>query len=283
MGGGFSLRVPSDLRSSLAEQAFNYFSDVFPTKLSLAEFIQGFTQLSSLLPKLESSITKTIGSGYLNKTFGWDNLLSDLDTISSGVDTIIARMDYLHRTFGIPTRLGFARGDVYTPNFESFVHHDYGGVVNQTRIALHSYKVDFRATCWIYQHLDFIHDFVGFLRVMVGALGLNNPVKAFWNTVPLSFVVDWFFNISQHLDNLTRINPAMGWDVTNVTHSFTYSFEWEVSPVRYNGGVNLQSYIVPATVYERGIGLSFPWELLNPEELSPTQLTLLLAMLHQLG
>jgi len=98
--------------------------------------------------------------------------------------------------------------------------------------------------------------------------------------------VDWFFNISQHLDHLTRLNPAMGWDVTNMTNSVTYTIRWKVEQLGYPGldtSEVIQTQYFDQIVYERGVGLSFPWELLNPEELSKSQLTLLLAMLHQLS
>lgn len=283
---GFAFRIPSSLQSSLSEQAFNYFSDVFPTKLSLSEFIQGFTQLKQLLPELGESVTKTVSGGYLNKSFGWDNLLKDLDTIGNLCGIVMSRMMYLHKTYGIPTRLGFQRGNVYTGyNLANTVHLS-GNEGFQVRDSIHSIVANYRATAWITQHLDFIHDLAGFVRVMIGALGLNNPVKAFWNTVPLSFVVDWFFNISQHLDNLTRINPAMGWDVTNVTHSLTYDVTFKLEQLRY-GQVYptsvIQTAFLPVRVYERFVGLSFPWELLNPAGLSTNQYTLLLAMLHQFG
>jgi hypothetical protein len=281
-------RVPDEISNDLQEQAWNYFSDVFPTKLSFSEFVQGFTQLKDLMPAIGDSIGKTISGGYLNKSFGWDNLLKDLETLGNLTGLVLSRMEYLHRTYNIPTRLGFARGDVYTPSepiIENYNWYCYPAGWIHHRLRLTNFKVDFRATTWIRQHLDFIHDIAGFIRVLIGALGLNNPVKAFWNTVPLSFVVDWFFNTSQHLDNLTRINPAMGWDVVNTTHSFTYEYTFEIDQLDYMSEtvLNKPTEIVKTKIYDRYVGLSFGWELLNPNELSPTQLTLFLAMLHQLS
>lgn len=285
-GTGFALRVPDATLSDLSEKAFNYFSDVFPDKLSFAEFVQGFTQLKSLLPSVGDSIGKTITGGYLNKTFGWDNLLSDLNTLSHGIDVVIERMNFFKRTYGIPTRLGFVRNDVWQPNPASHTHYS-GTIVNLLRIKPVNFVVTYRATCWIYQVLTYVSDLAGFLRVMFGQLGLDNPVKAFWNTLPMSFVVDWFFNVSQRLDNLTRLNPVEGWNVTSVTNSQTYEWDWEVCHMKYNGGATptqvISTHYVPMRVYERNAGLSFAWAQLNPNDLSPTQLSLLLAMLHQFG
>lgn len=274
--------IPDALRSTLSEQAFNYFSDTFPTTLSAAEFVQGLIEMKALLPSVQDSIAKSFTGGYLNKSFGWDNLLRDLDTLGTLLTTISDRMEYLRRTYGIPTRLGFSRENVWTPSaYPTFIH--WFGPFG-TRLTLKSYRADYRATAWIYQVLDHVDGLMGFIRVTAGALGLNNPIKAFWNVIPLSFVVDWFFNVSQHLDNLTRLDPPVGWDVNDVTHSVTYSLTWEVAQWSFHCQNKVfPSVLLPQRVYDRRVGLFFPWELLNPEDLSTNQLTLLLAMLHQLG
>jgi hypothetical protein len=284
----FGFRVPKVVRDNYSEQAFNYFSDVFPQSLSFGEFVQGFSQLKDLLPQLGESITKTISGGYLNKKFGWDNLLADLGTLGTLFKSTIARMEYFHRTYGVPQRLGFSRhvdtGYIHMDN-QYYTFGTYG--LYTTGLSLKSINILYRSTAWIYQVLEYVHDLAGFMRTLFGALGLNNPVKAFWNTIPLSFLVDWFFNISQHLDHLTRLNPAMGWDVNNMTHSITYDVVYSIfqSSQYATGGytIPIVSYDVRAKYYERFVGLSFDWELLNPDELSTSQLSLLLAMLHQLS
>jgi hypothetical protein len=288
--GAFPGRVPDSLRNNLHEQAWNYFSDIFPEAISFSEFTQGLFQLKDLIPQVGETVAKTFTGGYLNKSFGWDNLGPDLDTLGNILGVVSKRLEYLYRTYGIPTRLGFSRKGCYTPDINSIGLYQPGYLANGwvvKEIQGVSLSVDYRATCWINQHLDMIHDFTGFIQVLMGALGLNNPVKAFWNTLPISFVVDWFFNISQHLDNLTRLNPPMGWDVTGVTHSFTYTYEFDVVQKDYPVAGYVQQERkrerVVSRIYDRGIGLPFGWELLNPNELSPSQLSLLAAMLHQLG
>lgn len=283
----FGFRVPKVVRDNYSEEAFNYFSDVFPQSLSFGEFVQGFTQLKDLLPQLGESITKTISGGYLNKKFGWDNLLADLGTLGTLFKSTIARMEYFHRTYGVPQRLGFSRhvDSSYIHMDDAFYTYGRYGLY-ATGLRLKSVDILYRSTAWIYQVLEYVHDLAGFMRTLFGALGLNNPVKAFWNTIPLSFLVDWFFNISQHLDHLTRLNPAMGWNVNNMTHSITYDVVFTIFQCSSyaNGGLtHFADYDVHAKYYERYVGLSFDWELLNPEELSPSQLSLLLAMLHQLS
>jgi len=294
LGGG---TVPDNLRSDLSEQAWNYFSDIFPSSLSFGEFIQGLFELRGLLPEIKDSILGTLSSGYLNKTFGWDNLLSDLKTLSGLFSSVVKRMNYLKRTWGIPTRLGFARHNIV--DFSSQIgtvydlsgcsgngldgHRAFGGV------KLKSAQADYHASCWVLQELDYIDGLTGFLRVATGALGLNNPVKTFWSLLPFSFVVDWFTNVSEHLDNLTRLNPPIGWSAGRLVHSVKVRRTFEIYqdiPIELsiNNSVNIpRNCELTVTRYDRYAGLSFHWELLDPNGLTGNQLTLLLAMLSSGG
>jgi hypothetical protein len=278
--------LPNANRNLLSEEAFNYFADVFPEEFSFSEFAQGLFELQALLPTFQETITRTISGGYLNWKFGWENLLSDLGSLGQLFQSVQDRMEYFKRTYGIPTRLGFSRKDVWEPNYSSYTL-DYN-VAGHTwwsyRIALTKFKCDYRATAWVTQYLDYVDGFAGFIRTMIGALGLDNPVKAVWKIMPMSFVVDWFFNVSQHLDNLTQLSPATGWNVRNVTHSVKYELEYEITQLGETDSSQARTpSIIKVSRYDREVGLSFDLELLNPDELSDSQLTLLLAMLHQLG
>lgn len=277
--------VSDSTRSDLCEQAFNYFSTVFPEELSLGEFAQGFTQLKELLPKVKDSILSTLSSGFLTKEFGWDNLLSDLGTCNRLFDDCARRLEYLRDTWGIPTRLGFVRNgihqlphsnDYYTMFSPVFADWPCGG-----RLTLVNYNYQFRATCWITQTLDFIDGIQGWIRVVTAALGLNNPIKQFWNLLPFSFVVDWFLNVSQHLDNLTRVQPAIGWDIGSVTNSVKAEFTWRASQIadQYTSfDREIKGVDFTVTRYVRDLGLPFHWELLDPDGLSEHQQLLLVAL-----
>lgn len=281
-GWNANFRPPQYLIDPLSEEAWNYFSEVLPEHLSFGEFVQGITQLKELIPEIGESITKTVSGGYLNKKFGWDNLLRDLETLSGVFESVFRRMDYFRRTYGIPTRLGFSRPIEW---WKPFITESEISVAHKTRVELISVRTTFRATAWIIQELEYMTDLVGFLRILAGEFGLNNPVKLFWQTLPLSFVVDWFFRISLHLDNLTRLNPPVGWFVYDATQSVSSELVFQVSQVMRQAptGTNpvVASYLAPAKYYERLPNLTFRWDLLNPSGLSETQLTLLLAMLHQ--
>lgn len=276
---------------SLTREAFNYFSDAFPPQMSFSEFIVGMRDVAELLPQIQESMAKSFSGGYLNKEFGWDNLISDLNTLGNLFQLASDRLSYLKEIYGKPTRWGFFRGmhDPLTVANGSYVTLNTlpwsGGSIT---ITLRTARADFRATASILQTLDYLNGTVGLIRSLVGALGLNNPVKAFWVNCPFSFVVDWFFHISDHLDTLTRLNPSTGWSVLNPTCSikqyavFDVSYE-DVDPSRgLDDHRQLGSF--RRDTYRRFVGLPLSLaDLLPTSELSPTQLTLLLALLHQQG
>jgi hypothetical protein len=271
----------------LNREALNYFSEVFPQLLSASEFIQGFTQLKDMIPKVGDTVAKTFSGGYLNKKFGWDNLFSDLDTLSHITSDVQNRLDYLIRTYGVPTRLGFARPFVDLSLQPGATYWNRRPAGHASLLTLLDARCTMRATATIVQTLDYIHGVIGLVRGFASALGLDNPVKAFWNVIPFSFVVDWFFKVSEHLDSLTRFKPAVGWDISNVSCSYTLTSKVNVSMISgngYNPGGLLQDCgYYTRTTYRRWATLPISLADLQPEDLSPNTLVLLLALLHQQG
>jgi hypothetical protein len=238
------------------------------------------------MPQIGESISKTISGGYLNKKFGWDNLLSDLNHLSSVLTVVSDRMKFLKATYGIPTRLGFNRPFCWIPDGTALGYKNISsGPPRWLRSKISSYRYDFRATCWITQLLTHIDDTIGWIRGLSIAFGLSNPTKQLWNIIPLSFVVDWFFQIDQRLDRLLRFSTP-GWNVNDISHSVKFSAEMDIDyRVTWSDGFD-HSYplgTIRYTAYGRNVGLPLPQVSLIPSELSPEQLVLLLAILHQSG
>lgn len=277
--------VPDQLVADLNLEAFNYFVEVFPQELSAGEFTQSFTQLRELLPQIKDSLTKTLAGGYVTKEFGWDNLLADLGILSNLIDNVKSRLEYLKNTYGIPTRLGFSRPGVWSlPNSYDFYMREeeiawYLDLDSRARLI--DFKVDYRATAWITQTLDFLDGVMGWFRGISHSIGLDNPVKLFWELLPFSFLIDWFLNVSGHLDALTRARPAVGWDVNSITHSLKYSYKWEIQTIiqAYTEDETLvQKCILEVTRYDRRVDLPFELGLLDPTQLSTPQYAILVAL-----
>nr|QDH88737.1 MAG: hypothetical protein H2Bulk35506_000001 [Leviviridae sp.] len=273
--------LPHSQRVIAAQEAFNSFSDRFPAKISGAEFVQGLFELSALIPKLQHTITQTIASAYLTKKFGWDNLISDLKQFTSLASSIRERMEFLKRTYGKPTKLYFKKPDIQ--NVESWTHDFNNGRSWTTRLTLVDYQCDFTAGATLVQQLSHIDDAIGWLRAIVISLGLNNIAVSIWKTSRLSFVVDWFFNVSGSLTRLASVQPAEKWDVYDV--SSTVKLKAKFSVVQVNDDVmdaapNPEHHLGYLTIerYERLVGLPLDLSLFTPSSATPDQLVLMAAM-----
>jgi len=273
---------PDSLRSQLAEEAFNTFSDRFPQQISFTEFVGGLGELKGLIPQIASNFTQTASGLLLNKKFGWDNLISDLRALSRLCKGMEARLRWLAKTYGIPTRLSYYRGNCFQPVVEDLYHDELPPFGYGYRLVVEHFRYDFRAGCWLLQKLDHLNDVQGFIRELTGALGLNNPLKAAWVVLPGSFIVDWLFKVSTHLDRLARIVPGEQWDVNDVTYSIKCHFHFKLLQDNTHRNASdpllLRGY-VDFDEYRRDVGFPIGLDVFTISDLSPSQLTLLLALI----
>jgi len=268
------------LRVQACGRAFTSFSERFPTKISGAEFLQGLFELGALLPKIERTLTQTVAGGFLTWKFGWENLLSDLRNFAALASSIRERMEFLKRTYGRPTKLYHREPNIQTLDNWTRMYEPVRGF--GTRLTLKSYRCDFNAGATLLQKLGHIDDFIGWLRAIVISLGLNNPLAAIWKTSRLSFVVDWFANVSGHLARLAAIQPAEEWNVYDVSHSMSLNCSFDVTQVNrlLFDSSDSETYLGTLTVkrYVRKPGLPVDLSIFTPSTTTPDQLVLMLAM-----
>jgi hypothetical protein len=278
------LFIPHALRVKAASEAFNFFSERFPTKISGAEFFQGLFELAALIPKLEQSLQRTVSSAYLTKKFGWDNLISDLRSFTSVAGSIRERMEFLKRTYGKPTKLRFKKPhlnpDSIGPGWTLTRVRGRGWV---TKLVLESYTCEFTAGATLTQEMKHIDDFIGWLRAIVITLGLNQLATSIWKTTRLSFVVDWVVNVSGALTRLATVQPADRWDVTDVSSAVRVVAVFKVYQVleQIVDVPDKEYFLGHAYVkrYSRAIGLPLDLSEFTPSSLNPAQLVLLTAMI----
>lgn len=276
-----AFRPSSALLSQAAGRAFVSFADRFPPRIAFVEFVQGLTELGALLPKFEATIEKTIAGNYLTKKFGWDNLLSDLNQFHALIGNIRKRMEFLKRTYGKPTKLYYREPEFHSVDSWSY-DQGLGARGWGMQYKLLHYRCDYNAGCTLIQLLNHIDDAIGWLRAIVISLGLNNPLKATWEVIPLSFVVDWFLDVSGHLRRLAAVQPAEQWYTYNVSSSFTVSAVFSVAQMHTNLAEQGDQIIPLGELrmrrYERFIGLPVDLSIYTPSTLNPSQLLLLTAM-----
>lgn len=284
--GEFVSRMPvwsEGLGQTLGLEAYNHFQTRFPELISGSEFVLGFGKLKELLPKLSTSVMATLSNAYLTDKFGWQNLLSDLRVLKVFFSEITDRLQWLKENRGKPVSIHFYRPAVLESTLPDF-QGGPGFRAWGTDYVGRGYKLDFRASATLVQNLKFVDTELGFWQAAISAVGLNRPLKAIWANMPLSFVADWFLNISGHLDRVATLQPAEEWSVSDITHSWKATGTWDVyqnsTPVfgsPTNGLYEHRGKVV-VTQYHRHVGLPLRWDQFSLSALSPSSLALLLAM-----
>jgi hypothetical protein len=296
----FSASVVKSLLPDISDPSLNNnvsiladWSERFPQKLSAAEFVTGLGELKRLLPTYAGSITKFIAQGYLTDKFGWENLLSDLTALGNLVDSTTRRLAYLKANYGKPTRLTWVNRDLQLtlpdPVIQSLAGYegiwDRGWDCRLTRL---EYRCDVGASCTLVQKLEHLDDTIGLLRGLIGALGLNNPLKAAWELMPFSFVVDWFLKISDHLTLWAAAQPAEEWGLYDVVRTRKEYALFKVEQINSNIEITPGVFVstgpgLMGTIrfdrFSRGVGLPLPPSIFTLGGLSPQQLVLALALL----
>jgi hypothetical protein len=289
----FDLAYPGPSSAVVSEQilkAFNSFSDQFPAQLDGAEFLWGLGSLKGTFSSLADSLARItkgdLGGAsalFLQNSFELAPLKGDIAALMNLTKSVNDRLAFLRRTYGVPTILRYgSRVSVpaYLPRTLTPVRG--WGVTLRPISSTHA----FRAQAELVHKLEHLDDAAGLLRGFIGAMGLDNPLKAVWVNLPLSFIADWFFRVSDRLDRLTSIQAAEPWMLTRVMHSIQSEAQFEVRQTPSNlisSTKGIQSYhlgFVDLKRYTRVPTLPVSTDLFFNTDLSPGQLTLLFAMLH---
>jgi len=275
--------VPDSLTESLCVDAFNTMSTQIPTEVSIANFSWELREIGELVPSILNklgSVSKSASDGYLNFAFGWKPFLGDLQKLANIFSTTNAKIEHLIATWGKKTRLSYFRAKVIDDVILTPVLHNVGDFGTAVRIGVVGHRADFRASGRLFHKLRELRSLAGTIRAFTSAVGLNNPVKAFWDAIPYSFIAGWFTRIGQHLGALA-INPFKGqWEVTGVTFSYVeriviYAFKKEP----YDGIFDVDAGRIEVKRYTRYDGFPVGVTSFNLNDLNPSQLSLFAALI----
>lgn len=143
------------------------------------------------------------------------------------------------------------------------------------------HRTDMRANGFLFANLSGLDSLGGMLRAFAAALGLNNPLKVFWEAIPYSFVVDWLTRISTRLDAFSA-NPFQGaWEISDMTLSIKSTTIYDVYEYQ-SDWVDSSHHIIGSIRYDRYVRYGhLPVDLasFNLVEMTPQQLVLYLALL----
>ena len=274
---------PEDLILDLKRKTLRRFMRQIPIEVEGLSFLYELRQLAELIPQLVDSISGTIASGYLNWNFGWAPFLGDLQKVANIVDTVRARLQWLRDTWGKKTRLHYESKSFWSPPL--FPHSmELGAWPASGRASRSYYRADFHAGAWLTHHLEGLNDKLAELRAIGVALGFTSPIKAVWDEIPFSFVVDWLTNVGSALDELAITNIFAG-DFWVRRPVYAVSIVGRLSLEQYTSWTSIRGYFNPKkigtanySVYRRWSGIPEAPSLFNLDRLNPKQASLLLAI-----
>jgi hypothetical protein len=257
---------PNSLVQQHAVEAFNSFNTQFPEEISIANFGMEFTEIGSLVPRIQSNLLKTGANGWLSYEFGIKPLVGDLETLLNLSASVKARLEYLRSRYKKPTKLGYHAKDFWKPS-SSVVNVQYTSYMRHV-FTLKSYSTEYRAGGRLFHTLEYLDETLGRVIAYLGALGLNNPLKVIWNRIPYSFVVDWVVDISSLLSYVGTLQDVSGnWKLSRLHSSVKTSAKIEVQQV--NLPSSLATPMSPITLgtvdvvtYQRWLGLPVTSEFL---------------------
>lgn len=198
-----------------------------PKKLQAAQLAKSRALLGlkfSVNKKLPKKIAKAGIDSFLSWNFQWAPFIGDLQTLTTVGDSAYKRLDYLIKTNNKVVPVRFIAEDCYThPSLGQTVHSKTFGS-SAHRYVLRAYTCDFHSTWQLFHNLKELQDSLSGLRAVFATLGLNNPIKAAWNAIPFSFLVDWVGPIGDWLER-AAVQPYTGdWVISDCSSSIRETY-----------------------------------------------------------
>ena len=282
---GCVLFLPDEIRDEFCFEAFLEFDTQIKEEIQPLDFLSSLRELGQLIPKLSGNLIKDIASGYLTYEFGWKNFTQDLGHLWNIMSETEKKLQELRDSWGKVTHLVKLK-EYDWPQPDQFDEVFYEPRVGYGwRYKLIAFKLQMRIGTYRFHQLQGLDSTINFIRAAGIALGLGSPIKAIWDALPFSFVVDWFTSIGSVLDE-TRLRHVFDgpWELRHPCHSQKIKAKIAVTQENLPMGRWIgPSQIYPAgevfvTRYERQFG--FPSSRIRSKilELSPKQLLLLAAL-----
>lgn len=223
--------------------------------------------------KLPLAVAKASSDTFLSWNFQWAPFIGDLQTLSRVGTDAARRLDYLIKTNKKSVTVHYEKKDCYT-------HPNVGGEIfrnvfagNDQYYILRDHVVDFESTWNLFHNLHDLQDAYSGIRATLATLGVNNPLKAVWNAIPFSFMVDWVLPLGNWLEK-AAVQPFTGeWVISGVSCSVheVSTIDFYVDCSKVGGlGPSLQQTVV-VDKYTRFDGLPFTLGAFDFSQLTDTQ------------
>lgn len=278
-------------QSDFQADALSSFGQVVPRSVSLGNFLLELGDVKSLaetamrlgrtassprkLNKLlrrskqenARSLTRELANANLAYEFGIKPFVDDLKKISDALNRINKRIAWLKKTSGKPTTL--RRTDTMTAPDTSVGSLAYfHGLGNDLRVRTTYSERTSRVVAGATVRHDLgqqTEDFHFLASALTSYFGFDRPVSVVWESLPFSFLVDWFLDIGRLADQMqlpnalrSRITVHHPWYSIKKTQKVTRSVYTDPSKnnLRLRAGIFEEEYWkADLSVYSRKLGI----------------------------
>jgi len=170
----------------------------------------------NLLPRLRRWSLEAPAEIYLWWEFGAKPLVRDLKKLISIFDTYRRRLLHLKKVNGRTITVRSHDNNIFHFEGDGTVQ-DLGPVFGPIEDVWRSrgnqvfrHKMDINMNLHVNYRLEGLDDPLARMDAFAALLGLNNPVGVIWEAIPYSFVVDWFTDVSDWIENNLTFSPFKG-------------------------------------------------------------------------
>lgn len=268
-----------------------------PTGTSVANFLIELREgVRGIVPRLRS-FKDCLGSLYLGLKFGTESFLRDLKGLYTTWGKFQKRLSYLRKNNG--SMDNWVRE--YRKEFELYeydipqdivwmpVRDELGSPIHRAvkyHVVPESIVTRVQVNLLTYFLLEGLETFWGKMDAFSAAFGLNNPAKIAWNAAKMTWLVEYFINVSPWLDKLAGKPFKGNMELRAVWCSVRTVYRVEVYEGRLGGEPGSGStedswycsgwYVVRC--YDRYPGLDIPEDELVGLDLTDQQKTILAAL-----
>lgn len=211
IGAGYVyIPVSSDTSDDIGNCVFRAYNDyingirALDSSQSLAE--AGETPALFRLWQRRKAAPSNIVNGFLNYSFGWKPLMSDLIAVAKELRRFPKTVRKRLKAIGNKEVVRHFKYDLsHTVDDLNLVHYEQTGTLWFQNIKYETKTVDKRRTVTVTIRAKVRPKMSGQAQDILnrlGALGLIPSLATVWAVTRLSFVVDWFYNIGGAIENL---------------------------------------------------------------------------------
>jgi hypothetical protein len=254
-GSVFGVPELSDAQAgAVSRKALDNALTQVPMEVSVANFLLELKKgLKELIPRVTKLLSvRTPAELLLWWKFGIDPTIRDIKAMFTVLAKTKKRLDYLRKVNKRTVTVRWKDRNIVAFGPKEFGDSDFSVGEVLTALSVEGIKypqhllprvtaanMDIYVTMGVTYDLEGLEEAGAFWDALAAACGLNNPLSIYWESIPFSFVVDWFVAVGDWIDANADI-PVFKGTIRPVSCSHTlvsnHTITWYTpTMLRYNG------------------------------------------------